>query len=140
MPSSTITDTSGYVAYDHTNSLIVVAFRGSESFRNYLTFLNFPLVPIDLCAGCFSAAGYWTAWLEVRDDILAAVDDTHSKHPDHKVVVTGHSLGGAIASMAVGYLRDQGHTVDLVSFQFLPSFVKRGDINKNARPLSVHLE
>lgn len=72
-------------------------------------------MPIDLCLGCFSAAGYYTAWAEVRDDILHAVEETHGKYPDHNVVVTGHSLGGAIASMAVGYLRDHGHIVDLVS-------------------------
>lgn len=73
-----------------------------------------PLVPIDLCPGCFSAAGYYTAWAEVRDDILHAVESTHAKYPDHNVVVTGHSLGGAIASIAVGFLRQQGHIVDLV--------------------------
>lgn len=46
---------------------------------------------------------------------MHAVEETHRKYPDHNVVVTGHSLGGAIASMAAGYLRERGHIVDLVS-------------------------
>jgi Lipase (class 3)/Lipase 3 N-terminal region len=119
--SSPLTDTSGYVAFDHTHRLIIVAFRGSESFRNYLTFLDFPLIPIDFCTGCLSAKGYWTAWLEVRDDILKAVKETHEEYPGYKVVSTGHSLGGAIATLAVGKLRDQGHVVDLVNNS--PSFL-----------------
>jgi len=118
--SSPLTYTTGYVAFDHTHSLIIVSFRGSESFRNYLTFLNFPLIPIDLCTGCLSAKGYWTAWLDIRDDILKAAKETHEAYPSYKVVSTGHSLGGAIATLAVGDLRDQGHVVDLVSSS--PSF------------------
>ncbi|KAE9971686.1 hypothetical protein EG328_005460 [Venturia inaequalis] len=114
--NSLLTDTSGYVAFDHTHKLIIVSFRGSESFRNYLTFVNFPLVPIDLCVGCLSAAGYYAAWQEVKNDILRTVEETHGKYPDHNVVVTGHSLGGGIASIAVGFLREKGHIVDLATF------------------------
>jgi alpha-beta hydrolase superfamily lysophospholipase len=50
----------------------------------------------------------------VRDEILKAVKETHEEYPNFKVVSTGHSLGGAIATLAVAELRDQGHVVDLV--------------------------
>jgi len=95
--------------------LIIVAFRGSESFRNYRTFLDFPLIPIDLCAGCLGGKGYWTGWREVRDEVLDAVKRSHAEYPGFKVVVTGHSLGGAIATFAAAEVRDAGHIVDLVS-------------------------
>lgn len=42
------------------------------------------------------------------------VDDAVSQYPDYKLVFTGHSLGGALATIAAMVLRDAGHTIDLV--------------------------
>ncbi|KAF2433341.1 alpha/beta-hydrolase [Tothia fuscella] len=110
------TDATGYLATDTTNNLIVLSFRGSESIRNYFTDLSFSLVSTDVCNGCLGLAGFWLSWLEVRDNVKAAVAIVAAANPSFKIVATGHSLGGAIATFAAAELRNAGYTVDLVSF------------------------
>lgn len=113
--SSLITDVTGYVAIDDTDQLVVVAFRGSSSIRNYLADANFPFVLTDICSGCFADSGFYTSWLEARDGVMAAIKNTSLAFPDYKIVVTGHSLGGAIAALATGELRNDGYQAALVS-------------------------
>lgn len=113
--SSLATDVTGFVAVDTTNNLIVVSFRGSVSVRNWLTDVDFPTVSTTICSTCVAADGFWTSWLEAQSKVLAAVNTGRAQHPTFKVVVTGHSLGGAIASLAAGVLRSKGINADLVS-------------------------
>jgi len=112
------TDVTGYVATDSTNQLIVVAFRGSETIANWITDLEFPLMPIDICEGCNGETGFWTSWSQARSEIFAAVATAVAANPTYKIVSTGHSLGGAIAAFAAADLRNSGYVVDMVC-QFL---------------------
>jgi hypothetical protein len=66
-----------------------------------------------------AAKGYWGAWREVSQLVTDAVAKAHKDNPQYKVVVAGHSLGGAVATIASALLRDSGHIVDLVCFFFL---------------------
>ncbi|KAF2735324.1 alpha/beta-hydrolase [Polyplosphaeria fusca] len=107
------TDATGFVATDATNKLIVISFRGSRSVRNWITNVNFPLVPTSICAACVAHAGFWQSWKEAEAGVLGAVQQAKAQFPGYKVVATGHSLGGALASLAAGVLRSQGTNVDL---------------------------
>lgn len=52
--------------------------------------------------------------------MLSAVTAARAQYPNFKIVATGHSLGGALASLAAGVLRSQSVNVDLVSaFRFI---------------------
>ncbi|ORY17424.1 Alpha/Beta hydrolase protein [Clohesyomyces aquaticus] len=110
------TDVTGFVAVDNTNSLVVVSFRGSTSIQNWIANFDIGAVNTDLCNGCTAHSGFWNSWLEARDGVLAAVKSAAQANPKYKIVATGHSLGGAIASLATAQLRNSGYSVALYTF------------------------
>lgn len=114
--SSLSTDATGFVATDTTNKLIVISFRGSRSVRNWITNANFGLADVDYCEDCKAHAGFKASWEEAQEGVVAAVTTARQQHPDFKVVATGHSLGGAMSSLAAGLLRSQGIAVDLYTY------------------------
>ncbi|KAF2092227.1 alpha/beta-hydrolase [Saccharata proteae CBS 121410] len=114
--NSLLTDVTGYVAVDYTNELVVVAFRGSTSIRNYLADVDFPLILTDICVLCFADSGFWTSWLEAREKILTAIKILSEEFPTYQIVTTGHSLGAAIADFAAAELRNDGYNVKLYTY------------------------
>ncbi|KFY71565.1 hypothetical protein V499_08225 [Pseudogymnoascus sp. VKM F-103] len=113
--SSILTDMRGFLSVSTVRQEIVLAFRGSSSIRNFLTDLNFGYVNFG-CSGCSAHAGFATAWYEPRSAILAALKTTRAQYPSYKIVITGHSLGGAVATLAAGDLRSQGYAADLYTY------------------------
>lgn len=116
------TDVTGYIATDSTNQLIVVAFRGSETLKNFIADVEFPLTPVDICTGCNGETGFWSSWTEARAEVLNAVQQAVAANPSYKILSVGHSLGGAIAAFAAAELRNSGYVVDMVrpALCFLP--------------------
>lgn len=115
--NSILTDVTGFVATDTTNKLIVLSFRGSRSVRNWLTNVQFPVLPSSICTTCSASLGFWNSFLEAeKGGALSAIAEAQKQYPDYKVVATGHSLGGALAGLAAGVLRAQGTTVDLYTY------------------------
>jgi hypothetical protein len=76
----------------------------------------FPVTPTPICPTCAVSVGFWSSWLEAERNVLAAITAARTQYPDYRVVATGHSLGGALASLAAGVLRAQGVSVDLYTF------------------------
>jgi predicted lipase len=101
---------------DSTNKLIVLSFRGSRSIRNWITNVVFPTVPTTICADCVASQGFWSSWLEAQKNVLATIATARAQYPDYRVIATGHSLGGALATLGAGVLRSQGITVDLYTY------------------------
>lgn len=115
--SDLATDVTGFVALDPTNQLIVVAFRGTHSFANWLTNLKFRKVDTKLCPGCTAHRGFWQSWLDSRAAVLDSIKTLAAANPTYQLVVTGHSLGGAIATLATAELRIvHGYKVDLYTY------------------------
>lgn len=116
MHSSLVTDVTGYVAIDNTRSLTVVAFRGSKSVRNFVADGDFTATPTDICPGCTAHQGFWNSWVEARAGVLAALKTAAASNPNNRVIVVGHSLGGAIADLAAAEIRKSGVTADLYTY------------------------
>ncbi|PYH94499.1 mono and diacylglycerol lipase [Aspergillus ellipticus CBS 707.79] len=114
--NTTKTDTAGYLAVDDTHKAIVLAFRGSYSVRNWLADATFFYTDPKLCNGCEAELGFWSSWTGVRDNVTEALSGTISKYPNYELVVVGHSLGAAIATLAAADLREKGHEATLYAF------------------------
>lgn len=69
----------------------------------------------DICADCTAHDGFWKSWVEARTGVLAAVKTAVNANPNYQLIVTGHSLGGAIATLAAAQLRNDGYSATLVS-------------------------
>lgn len=114
--SGEITDVQGFVSADDTNQLIVVSIKGSESVRNWIADLSFIAVPCDLVDNCLVHVGFLTAYNEIAEELLAGVANATAAYPNYKIIFTGHSLGGAVNTLAAGYARKQGFAVDVYSY------------------------
>jgi hypothetical protein len=119
------TGTTGYVAVDTDANLVIVAFRGTESFTNLIG-ANIPSiqkdqVPHTICpAGCgMGARGFLKSWTDVSAKVIKTVNDTLAAtgNTRFKIVAAGHSLGAATATFATLELRQKfpSTRVDLVS-------------------------
>lgn len=108
---------TGYIALDHTQELIILAFRGTVSGDDGRTDINVALVSIgdNICTGCKAHAGFWEYWTHVADQVTSQLQNTTNLYPSYSLNVVGHSLGGAVATLAGTALRKAGFTLDIVS-------------------------
>jgi len=98
---------AGYVAA--TANTAIVSFRGTvtSSIMNWIDDFNFTqTVPMGNCAGCGVHSGFYYSYLALREQMVAALNKVNSPN----VLVTGHSLGAAIACIAA-YDLTTTHTV-----------------------------
>ncbi len=125
-----LSDSCGFVAVDHglTQSKdgeiahkpeIVIAFRGTYSITN--TVVDLSTVPQEYvpypapgdsdedgdgdkperrCSNCTVHTGFLASWTSARELVLPALQEARAKHPDYRIHLVGHSLGGAVAALA----------------------------------------
>ncbi|RPA97725.1 alpha/beta-hydrolase [Choiromyces venosus 120613-1] len=114
---TTTADTTGIVARDDTRKTITVVFRGSKSLKNW--FANVRLLWKDastFCSGCKLHSGFYNAFIEAFPPILASVNTLRAQYPSYKIAVTGHSLGGALATITATEFRRLGYTTELYTY------------------------
>ena len=114
--NNTATNIEGFVAVDSVKEQIVLSFRGSDSIRNWIANFIFAQVACDIVAGCLVHAGFWTAWNEVKADVVTLVSAATAANPSYSLVITGHSLGGAVGTIAAASLRAAGYACDLYTY------------------------
>ncbi|MEX0591715.1 MAG: lipase family protein [Xanthobacteraceae bacterium] len=91
--------TAGYVVAG--DDLIAVVFRGTEDDLDWRT--NFRFQFVELQGGARVHAGFFQAYLTIRDTLFTTVKQLAKKKP-RPVYLAGHSLGGALAMMATAEL------------------------------------
>ncbi|PYH90100.1 lipase [Aspergillus ellipticus CBS 707.79] len=110
-------DTAGFLAVDKTNEHLVVAFRGSRTLENWVADLTFVLEDIDdVCSGCKVHEGFWKAWGSVAASLTSEIESAMTTYSGHTLYFTGHSLGGALATLGATVLRNAGYTVELYTY------------------------
>lgn len=88
-------------------AMVILAFRGTSTLTDWGTDAKFKFAQLENKKVHF---GFSQALDYVWPDLLDAVCST--KGPDQSFWVTGHSLGGALATLAVDRLTDAGVAVD----------------------------
>lgn len=107
---------TGYVAVDHDQEVVMLAFRGSStqqdwfsdfqihptayvpvSYFNYLKLVEEGYIPA--CEKCRVHRGFYRFAKTLSRDFLAKVERIFNLYPNYNLVVTGHSLGAALASL-----------------------------------------
>ncbi|KAJ5566745.1 uncharacterized protein N7459_010127 [Penicillium hispanicum] len=110
-------DVTGFFAADSTNNLLVLSFRGSSTISNWIADLDFIRTDVsDLCSGCEAHSGFWKSWETVADKMTSEVQAGIKSYPNHKLVVTGHSLGAALAVLGGTALRKAGYELDIYTY------------------------
>jgi len=107
----------GFIGHQHSKSAIWVAYRGSSDIENWITNLDFIRMSYPLCNGCSVHEGFYTAMLKAIADIRSAVAQLHAAYPSYRIVVTGHSLGAALATLtALDLAQTYGSGVKLYNY------------------------
>ncbi|KAJ7616927.1 alpha/beta-hydrolase [Mycena polygramma] len=102
--------TRGFIARDDGRQEIIVAFRGTFSLEEAIIDAKIYLLPVDLPDRMPQPQtrvhrGFWNAYEDIGEDLFVIVRAELEKFPTYRVVVTGDSLGGAIASIAAPLLK-----------------------------------
>ena len=99
----------GFVGYSPSNKAVIVSFRGSDNTKNWIDDFDFLQIPYLRCAGCLIHNGFWLGYLTVSHSMKSQIELLLSKYRGSNIYVTGHSLGGALATVAA---LDIKHTYD----------------------------
>ncbi|KGO63625.1 Lipase, class 3 [Penicillium italicum] len=110
-------DVAGFLAVDKTNKRLVVSFRGTRTIETWIANLNFLFADASsICSGCEVHHGFLESWETVADDLTSNITAAQTTYPGYTLVVTGHSFGGALATLGGTILRNAGFELDVYTY------------------------
>ncbi len=89
----------GFIGYMPSQDNIYLVFRGSTSRIDWINNIDTYLVPYPKCPNCAVHAGFYNDELSVKDEAMHYVYLMKQQHPSANIIVTGHSLGAAMATL-----------------------------------------
>lgn len=101
-------DVNGYIGFIPFLKFICVVLRGTESESNWVVDLKFGFAEYPKCSGCKVHEGFYEAEQNVSAGVEKEVARLLQLYPDYAVILTGHSLGAAIATLLTIDLIDSG--------------------------------
>jgi triacylglycerol lipase len=98
-PSPVPNNHFGWVCIDQANARLIVCFRGTEYFKDWLDDFDFAPAPYSAIPGRGTVhQGFQIVYEAVRDNVRALV--TAHRANCREILITGHSLGGALSALA----------------------------------------
>lgn len=79
-----------------------MAFRGTNGpdIKNWGTNFEIKLVPYPNVTNAMVHSGWWSAYMNVREDLLHSIENMILDHPTANLYFTGHSLGATLSLYA----------------------------------------
>ncbi|KAJ4383151.1 hypothetical protein N0V86_001193 [Didymella sp. IMI 355093] len=110
------TDTQAAIFRDDNARELILSLPGTSSVQDFAT--DFSFLPMNQttaagCTDCRVHGGFYAAWRSIADDVAAALADQRAQNPGYSTIITGHSLGGALASLAYTDLKAGGVPVKI---------------------------
>lgn len=88
----------GIVAVNHAEEYILGAFRGTTSWLNVVSDLDDDFYEYRGEPDVLVHRGIYELYVGLAPDMVGTVVDTHAQFPGYTIVLTGHSLGGALST------------------------------------------
>ena len=81
--------------------MIIVGFRGSSNLMNWLYDFNFIQVSPyrNIGSNIKVEKGFFELYSKSKKDIISNIDKISQKYGNNKIIITGHSLGGAESTL-----------------------------------------
>ena len=89
----------GHIGYDSERNWILASWRGTSNKVNVFEDLDFSKSDYPHCRGCQVHEGFYYAYKSVHGRALSKVKSLMEKYPDARIMITGHSLGGGLATL-----------------------------------------
>ncbi|CAD8108992.1 unnamed protein product [Paramecium sonneborni] len=108
-------ETRGYIAYNSHSQAITVVFRGSQNLKNFIADIDAQKIEFNPICKCQVHEGFFAAYTSLKIHLDVLLGEYRMKYPYAKYHVTGHSLGGAMATLFASELSMIGLKVTLVT-------------------------
>jgi len=96
-----------------------VGFRGSTNIQNWIDNLHVSQIQPYDDTSISVEKGFYNLFMNLKNDIIKEINDVSTKYKTNKLLITGHSLGGALSTLLAFdllYVQNSNMAIQLITF------------------------